>query len=423
MKLRTDTTIPIWEHIFVIVGIFIFANAFRDIEFVNRYWNYLRILYYGFIAIVVALRLRDFVPTSIKATSVMLMTFIALLSLVWSEAPGATISRSVALIMMTIFSIYFAGRYPLGSQIRILATVFFLFTVFSVVFVIVLPEYGTAGSAWQGIFTQKNVFGRIMLIASIVTLAYPVKTPKGARRKLLAYLSLVVLIFLSDSMTSLIILFSVSIVFLFAPISRLKPIQSIAFFLAMFLPIMVTVYAVVNIDTDEVLIALGKDPTLTGRSEAWENLDLAIVDRPFTGYGYGAFFNQWNGTYGELFSEGGEWAPGSAHHNYRDIWLNIGVGGVILFMISNIILLVRSILLIRKTSSTGGMFPLMMMVFFIVVGFSESFALYTEVFWMLYLTLAFSLTDALEMPAKIKSESVPFTDGSTTTPRLAFNVD
>jgi exopolysaccharide production protein ExoQ len=50
-----------------------------------------------------------------------LLVGIAVVSVLWSAAPEATLPRSVAIVGTTLFGIYLATRYDLGELLRLLA--------------------------------------------------------------------------------------------------------------------------------------------------------------------------------------------------------------------------------------------------------------------------------------------------------------
>ena len=77
----------------------------------------------------------------------------------------------------------------------------------------------------------------------------------------------------------------------------------------------------------EILLLLGKDPTLTGRTGIWKLVIASAVKRPILGFGYRAF---WTGLQGEsahlALTEG--WSPTGAHNGFLDVWLNLGLVGL-----------------------------------------------------------------------------------------------
>ena len=78
--------------------------------------------------------------------------------------------------------------------------------------------------------------------------------------------------------------------------------------------------------------ALDRDVTLTGRTTLW---DLAIEDgleRPWLGYGYRAYWHTPGGP-GEEVGRRIEWFAASGHNGFLDLWLELGIVGLVLFAV------------------------------------------------------------------------------------------
>jgi O-antigen ligase len=73
---------------------------------------------------------------------------------------------------------------------------------------------------------------------------------------------------------------------------------------------------------------LGRDPTLTDRTEVWADA-LAIVTDPVFGSGFESF---WLGERLEKLWQKWWWQPTQAHNGYIEIYLNLGMVGVVLLL-------------------------------------------------------------------------------------------
>jgi exopolysaccharide production protein ExoQ len=82
-----------------------------------------------------------------------------------------------------------------------------------------------------------------------------------------------------------------------------------------------------------LLPAVGKDPTLSERTVIWAAVWTTIAKQPLLGYGYGAF---WTGLLGPSLNivliSG--WALAQAQNGFLDIWLQVGVAGVVLIVLA-----------------------------------------------------------------------------------------
>lgn len=91
--------------------------------------------------------------------------------------------------------------------------------------------------------------------------------------------------------------------------------------------VFLAVYASILNPNLGIVSAMGKDPTLTGRTDLWPSL-IAMTPSPWFGAGFESF---WLGprltTLWQIFV----WRPNEAHNGYIEIFLNLGWTGVILF--------------------------------------------------------------------------------------------
>jgi exopolysaccharide production protein ExoQ len=78
-----------------------------------------------------------------------------------------------------------------------------------------------------------------------------------------------------------------------------------------------------------MLEGIGKNPTLTGRTDIWVLVLKSIAKRPLLGYGYYAF---WQGLKGESANiiVATHWMFGYAHNGVLEIWLQLGLVGTVL---------------------------------------------------------------------------------------------
>jgi len=72
--------------------------------------------------------------------------------------------------------------------------------------------------------------------------------------------------------------------------------------------------------------AMGRDPTLTGRTHLWDQLLRMTVD-PWFGTGFESF---WLGERTDALWKKYWWRPNQAHNGYLETYLNLGWIGVIL---------------------------------------------------------------------------------------------
>jgi exopolysaccharide production protein ExoQ len=94
---------------------------------------------------------------------------------------------------------------------------------------------------------------------------------------------------------------------------------------------------------DTLLELIGKDPTLTGRTELWAYVIPDIWMKPWLGWGYFGFWSSSNPAAVEISDAMGQVMP-QAHNGLLEFLLNVGVLGTALFafiLIRTIVLAVR----------------------------------------------------------------------------------
>src|SRR5690606_21354638 len=77
-----------------------------------------------------------------------------------------------------------------------------------------------------------------------------------------------------------------------------------------------------------VLKALGKDPSLTGRTDIWAALMRRVADQPWTGFGYQAFWGR-DSIPAEFVRRETQWPVPSAHNGWIDLLVQLGWPGAI----------------------------------------------------------------------------------------------
>lgn len=75
--------------------------------------------------------------------------------------------------------------------------------------------------------------------------------------------------------------------------------------------------------------ATGRDATFTGRTQLWQALIGFGARRPVLGAGYGSF---WLAHMTELWTQF-DWGPTNAHNGYLDIFLELGLAGLIILLL------------------------------------------------------------------------------------------
>ena len=263
---------------------------------------------------------------------------LAVLSILWSQFPVRTIAFSFNAVLCLFFALCFYLRFSPEDQLRLLYWTGYIVVISSIAMALLFPQYGTVSGVggqgeWKGLFFTKNVLAR-----ACVFLLTPALFNYGDRRisriSRAAYIVLLLMVIIkTSSKTGLIaavacIAFAATIRFL-TRFSRRDAFLLVAFGLG----IIAAGAVIVMTNAPLVLLALGKDSTLTGRTAIWNGVMASIGKRPILGYGYGGF---WWGTRGEAYSIDSRvgWMVPYSHNGFMDVWLDLGMVGFALISLT-----------------------------------------------------------------------------------------
>ena len=358
---------------------------------------------YTVTAVLVALNWKSFVYVAQKDFSIWLLVGIALASILWTQLPDITPRRSMLLLGTTTFGVYLAVRYSLREQLQLLAMALGLVIALSFVFAIFLPSYGqmTAqeggihAGAWRGVMPHKNLLGRLMSLSSMVFLLIAIANPMRDRiyRWLTwsGYVLSIVLVLLSTSKTALV----VSLVLLMImPLYRAWRRQY-----SFLIPFMIAFVLIVGSATllfidnlDAIAGALGKDLTLTGRTDIWAAMFELISQRPWGGYGYNAFWQGWDVETSAYMWRVLGWECPYGHNGFMDLLSELGISGLAVFILSFITTYAKGINWLRAVPTPEGLWPLMYLTYLLIYNVSESTLLSSNsIFWIMYVSTIFSM--------------------------------
>lgn len=334
-----------FENIFVVTSLILFSQGFYTVIIGNESFQsgkdidslVLRIafllIYFLAFALLVFRKQRTF---AFLRTNLWLLFLIglAIASITWSSIPDITLRKVVALIGTTLFGIYLASSFNFEQQLKLYGWTFGISIFFSFIFAIALPEYGVMNTeaivgAWRGIYPHKNGLGESMFASFLTFYLLSISSKKYQLLfQICSFLS-VVLIYFGESATALI-----SAVFIFVTAQGLKQLslkskQSVLLIL-LFLIFTALIIFLLMINFNTFLSVNDKDITLSGRTLLWDSLWGFIQQKPWLGYGYGAFFSGLSREANLLWQKH-DWSPVHAHNGYIQLWLSLGIVGLSVF--------------------------------------------------------------------------------------------
>jgi len=336
-------------------------------------------------------RMRFDVRTAFLDKTIWLLVGLAFISIIWSDAPLVTLRRSVALLGTTVFGIYLAVRYTRQELLKMLLWTLGLSAVLSIMFVLFLPSYGIHSipyHAWRGVYENRNSLGCYMALAAIGWLLYSLNNPKVSMIGLVFCIISLLLLISSKSVTALVVLFLLLLLLFFCGMSYNHKKLFVVFIIA---AAGVSFFCLTK-NADYVFNVLGRDTTLSGRTVLWQAVWDMVMQRPWLGYGYSAFWLGWNGPSGDIWKILSTKVP-YAHNGYLDLWLQLGLAGLIIFLLSLFTNLYKAYRLVLEKGFME-MFPFLFFFFMLVYNVTESFILIQNtILWILYIAFSFQLKE------------------------------
>lgn len=261
------------------------------------------------------------------------------LSVLWSDYPFVAFKRWVKGTSDVLFVMLILTEHRPGeSLVRVLTRLTFILVPLSVLFIKYCPELGRRYDYWSstpiiiGVSTTKNELGMVCLICGTFSLwrflaLYSEKASARRSRGLISHCAILVMVLwlfhTADSMTSLACFLTAGSLLTIAMFSRTVRCSRALHVLV--LATLAVTGSVVFLDSGGWLIsAMGRDPTLTGRTNIWQAV-LASATNPWVGTGFETF---WAGP--RLESIWARTMPGlnQAHNGYIEVYLNLGLIGV-----------------------------------------------------------------------------------------------
>jgi O-antigen ligase len=263
-----------------------------------------------------------------------------LASIVWSDYPFVAFKRWIKVLGNVVMVLIVLTDPNREAAVRKFFTrTAFLLLPASVLLIKYYPEYGRFYDRWEGtafytgVAIDKNMLGCIAFVFGIAMLWRIVgvlrEGGEGRGRQLLAFSAVLAvsvwLLLISQSATSLGCLLlgcTLIVILTFQGHGRPWVVHVLLFALAAAGSVTYLFPGVFVF----VVESLGRDPTLTGRTELWTTL-LEMTTHPWLGAGFESFFL---GDRLELLWEKYWWQPNQAHNGYIEIYLTLGRVGLVL---------------------------------------------------------------------------------------------
>jgi O-antigen ligase len=349
---------------------------------------------YGAAFVVLCLTLKDSLRAVIRQPALLMILTLVCMSVLWSVAPDQTGRRAIAIVFTTIGGVALGARYRWSQMAEMLAICFAILASLSFITSAFIPSIGRMATifpgAWRGLWAEKNALGGYMTIGFVVFAAAAAMEP---RRRLLwsgfAVLALG-LVLMSTSKTSLVSLMLGAAIFCFVFMARRGPIMAVLASFGAVVAIL-ALASFIFFSADVAFALLGKDATLTGRTNIWQGVMYEIQQRPLLGYGYGAVWDDktgWGPVYWIVKIAG--FRPAHAHNSWLEQWLGLGLVGLCAWSLYFAQTLILAIVAVYRDK--GAFLALPFILVYGLVTMTESIAVvYNDFHWVMFVAVSIKL--------------------------------
>lgn len=264
------------------------------------------------------------------------------ISISWSDYPFVALKRYSKFVTdVLMILIVLTEPVPRDGIIRFLKRPVFVMIPLSVLFIKYYPNLGRTYSFWSGqvyfcgVSYDKNLLGNICLFWGLGFVWLLAESLKRESRRASTVLPVAGILFvtwwtlaISSSATSMgcFLIGSFFILWTRLPAVRKWPVL-----------VHTPVLAVTTVATLAITGQLGawvfrslqRDETLTGRTELWQRV-LELTTNPVLGTGFESF---WLGERLEYLWSLYWWRPNQAHNGYLELYANLGLVGLALFLV------------------------------------------------------------------------------------------
>jgi O-antigen ligase len=375
------------------ISAFSISNPDRIAEFIEIL---IFILFFLFLAATVAARWKAFLRFSASLGPIWALLLWAGISLLWSTHIKASLLGMIGMAGITGYGLMFSFYYRVEEQLRIIAIYLCAAILASLLLIWAFPSEGISSGAhegtWKGMFPHKNHAGIYTAFGAFVFLLC---LGVEKRRNLIywaGFAACVIFLIHSRSLTG-----AVSALVVLASYAAIRSLRNPPgaikrhYILLIWVAAGAIFFYFLFEYLDAILQTFGRDRTMSQRTMIWSVvLDKAAL-RPWYGYGLTAFWIGESGVSGEVATQLG-WYPFHAHNGFLDLYLELGMVGVAIFLVC----LARAIFAAGrkalKSPRLADSWHLSFLIFWITFNLSEaSMFAPISIFWMFFVTATANL--------------------------------
>jgi len=356
------------------------------------------LIIFTFIAVLVFSRVPYLITNLRKDALFFALAAVAIASTAWSQFPAASLKLSLCLAVNTVFAFYLHDRFEPTRLLKMLYMFGWIALTLSIVLALLFPRLGQISdmdlrvNVWRGIYSYKNTCAipTIFLLSPVLYLS-----PSGfvARMCRLAYVFLSILVVLmTQSRTGWILLGC-----LFFYVLGTKAIHRSAnktALTALGITVTLPVAGAFLLYFEPIMRLMGKDASLSGRTDIWKAVIVSAMKRPILGYGYMGFFHGLQGENANVALQAG-WNVSASHNGFLDIWVTLGAVGLVIVLWSFFRAFKNSFTCLLARGSSFSAWCGCVVFLMLVVNLDEKAMMVpNDLVWMLYIIACLGLAEA-----------------------------
>lgn len=274
-------------------------------------------------------------PAILRSWPLFLLPILCTISALWAPSSDEALRKGFSLALTGLVAIYAATRVS-GRNILI---AYFMTELIAAVWSLRVNTIDQG--AWTGMFGQKNFFAINMFILYVTSLGVALDKENKARMRLLAAATIPLALFLvlmaKSGTTTLLSIGATAVMFghafIWQPAAKITHARTLII-LSLVTVILIAAYVVIGILQldlkEELLGALGKDSSLTGRTMLWDIAKHQMNEHPWTGLGANGYWRAERGTANTitaLLQGSDKFTSFSFHNSYFENGVNYGYPG------------------------------------------------------------------------------------------------
>lgn len=256
-----------------------------------------------------------------------------IMSAIWSLDPEETIKSGINYAFMVVGAMGMARALAPVQIMRLIVWVCAGAGIASLALyatpygVLADPYMGTAD--FRGVFGHKNTLGEAM-VAGVLAALYCIRAvPRGRKKYIMLAVLFVFVILAAKSATSFLTSACYIFIMTIMALHAKGGMARVASYCAIGFAGLGTV--LLAIAPELIFELLGKDPTLTGRTELWPYVWAAIAEKPLMGWGFNGFWFPSNSIAARI-SDAVGWVVPQAHNGLLELLLQVGIVGSLMFV-------------------------------------------------------------------------------------------